>query len=295
VQGAQPARTLWGRLGSGEGCSSRLVLWSNVLHLIGQKPLLGWGWGELDYAHFMTLYREPRFCDILDNAHNLPLHLAVELGLPLAMVVCGGTLWWAWRQRPWAESAPLRQLAWALLALLLLHSMLEYPLWYGPFQMALGASLGWVLGRPAAERGEALHLPSAAAAAALLALTGYAAWDYARVSQIYLGPEQRRPAWSEDTLSHVRRSWLFSGQARFADLTLAFPTAANAQWMHALSEEVLHYSPEPRVIERAIESATATGHEDEAVLHLARYRAAFPKESEAWRAEQRKPILLPRP
>ena len=46
------------------------------------SPWLGWGWGELDYAHYATLYDGPRFCDILDNAHNLPLHLAVELGIP---------------------------------------------------------------------------------------------------------------------------------------------------------------------------------------------------------------------
>ena len=60
--------------------------------LIAQKPWLGWGWGELDYAHFITLYPGARFCDILDNAHNLPLHLAVELGVPLAVVLCGGGL-----------------------------------------------------------------------------------------------------------------------------------------------------------------------------------------------------------
>ena len=59
------------------GCASRLVLWRNVLELIALKPWLGWGWGELDFAHFVTLYPGPpgaRFCEILDNAHNLPMH-----------------------------------------------------------------------------------------------------------------------------------------------------------------------------------------------------------------------------
>ena len=31
-------------------CGSRLILWRNVLYLIGQKPWTGWGWGELDYG-----------------------------------------------------------------------------------------------------------------------------------------------------------------------------------------------------------------------------------------------------
>ena len=65
----------WARLRDGDAlCSSRLTLWHNVLTLIAQHPWLGWGWGELDYAHYIHLYDGPRFCDILDNAHTLPLH-----------------------------------------------------------------------------------------------------------------------------------------------------------------------------------------------------------------------------
>jgi O-antigen ligase len=129
-----------------------MTLWSNVLELIGQKPWFGWGWGRLDYAHYMHLYEGARFCDILDNAHNLPLHLAVELGVPMALILCGAALWSTWRSRPWRESDPLRQLAWTVLAVLALHSLLEYPLWYGPFQMALGICLGPVVAGSAGER-----------------------------------------------------------------------------------------------------------------------------------------------
>lgn len=289
--GALPERTLWGRLGGGAACSSRTVLWSNVLHLIAQRPLAGWGWGELDYAHFTILYAGPRFCDILDNAHNLPLHLAVELGLPLALLACGGAAWWALRQRPWAEAVPLRQLAWAFMALVLLHSLLEYPLWYGPFQIAFGAALGWLVADEAHEPATGSRVPALATAAVLLAATGYAAWDYARVTQIYLEPEARATRWSADTLQHARRSWLFGGQARFAELTLATPTRANAHEIYPLALDVLRYSPEPRVIERAVESATLLGRDDEAVLLLARYRAAFPKDYEAWRPSRARGAL----
>jgi hypothetical protein len=178
--------------------------------------------------------------------------------------------------------------------LVAVHSMLEYPLWYGPFQIAFGVSLGWLMvnekaataTEPGLERGTVLAL-----AILLSAATAYAAWDYTRVSQIYLPPQQRLSPWRDDTLAKVRRSWLFSGQARFADLTLATPQRDNAEWMYPLSLEVLHYSPEPRVIERAIESATHLGHVDQAVLLLARYRAAFPRDYEAWRQAQKMPQL----
>jgi hypothetical protein len=287
--GVTTNRTLLARLAAPESCSSRRVVWTNVLHLIGQQPWVGWGWGELDRAHYMTLYEGPRFCEIADNAHNLPLHLAVELGVPAMLAIGMGVMAWAWRQRPWSESDPLRQLAWALLALLALHSLLEYPLWYGPFQLALGVCLGWLARAPPQAATRSAAIPRTAVAGLLLAATGYAAWDYARVSQIYRPPTERWAPWRENALEHARRSWLFSGQARFADVTLAETTRANAQWMYEQASLALHYSPEPRVIERVIESAVMLGRDDEALLHLARYRAAFPREYAAWQRRQRMP------
>ena len=80
-----------------------------VLHLIAQKPWTGWGWGELKYAHYMASYPGERFCDILGNAHNLPLHLAVTLGLPLALAACAGLLTLLWRAHPWRLQGPADQ------------------------------------------------------------------------------------------------------------------------------------------------------------------------------------------
>ena len=270
-------------------CASRLTLWSNVLTLIAQKPWFGWGWGELDYAHYMTLYPGARFCDILDNAHNLPLHLAVELGIPLALAVCGGAGWVVWRARPWRETDPTRQMAWAVLAVIMLHSMLEYPLWYGPFQMAFGLCV-WMLWPTARELAMGSRPSSRAAlpfrlvvAAALLAAVAYAAWDYHRISQIYLAPQARDPAYRDDTLEKVRGSWLFRNQVRFAELTTTSLQLGNAQWTFDTATALLHYSPEPRVIEKVIESAVMLGRDDEALLHLVRYRAAFPGDYKKWR------------
>jgi len=123
-------------------CGGRRVLWANVLALIAQHPWLGWGWGETDYAHFMTGYNSLRFCDMLDNAHDFPLHMALELGVPFALVVMVGMTAWVLRRKPWREQRAWRVMAWCLLVVLGLHSLLEYPLWYGPFQMTLGLAIG---------------------------------------------------------------------------------------------------------------------------------------------------------
>jgi O-antigen ligase len=275
---------LWERVASVDACSSRMVLWSNVLHLIAQKPWLGWGWGELDYAHYMTLYDGPRFCDILDNAHNLPLHLAAELGMPVALLASLAAVWALARAKPWAEVDAARQMAWAVLIVIGLHSMLEYPLWYGPFQIALGLCVG-LLWPAAAHAGTPRGIGRVAARLlCMLVCVGcaYALWDYRRVSQIYLPPESRAAAYREDPLPAIRHSWLFRNQARFAELTITPLSRANAAWAHDSALSLLHYSPEPRVIEKLIESSVMLGRDSEAAAHIARMRAAFPDAYAEW-------------
>ena len=283
---------LLGRLQEEVGCSSRRVLWANVLHLIAQKPWLGWGWGELDYAHFITLYPGERFCDILDNAHNLPLHLAVELGVPVAILVCALLLRWVWVGRPWRVAEPTAQLAWGVLAVVGLHSLVEYPLWYGPFQMAVGLSV-WLLIPPGSlasvdERNRGLAPVFVGGVAIFtIAVLAYAAWDYRRVSQLYLAQEARLPAYQTETLAKVRDSRLFRDQVEFAELTTTPITAVNAELMHALALDLLHFSPEPRVIEKVIESAVALHRDEEALWYLVRYRAAFAQAHANWAAPLR--------
>ena len=282
------------RLRAGDSvCASRITLWSNVLHLIAQKPWLGWGWGELDYAHYVTLYDGARFCDILDNAHNLPLHLAVELGVPVALLVCGALVWWVCSQRPWNERHPARQLAWAVLALIGLHSLLEYPLWYGPFQMAVGLCL-YLLWRNPCESVTVVKTSKYASNSALapvarsllaiivIATSGYAAWDYRRISQIYLAPSARDADYRDDTLSKIRDSRLFRNQVLFAELGLTPLTPNNAQWTFETASALLHFSPEPKVIEKLIESATMLGDDQTALFQLVRFRVAFPQDYQKW-------------
>ena len=287
-----------GRVGEvTDPCASRLTLWSNVLHLIAQKPWLGWGWGELDYAHFITLYEGPRFCEILGNAHNLPLHLAVELGIPLAVLVCGALLWLVLRGRPWRERDASRQMAWSVLAVIGLHSLLEYPLWYGPFQWAALLAV-WLLWKTRPSRTECmasattggLALPvslSIAIAALVVAALGYVGWDYWRISQIYLPASERALAYREDALGTIRGSLLFSSQVKFAELGVTPLTGDNAAQLHALALDMLHFSPEQRVVEKLIDSALLLGLTEEAAYFEQRYQAAFARDYALWKQTPR--------
>ena len=181
-----------------------------------------------------------------------------------------------------------------MLAVVGIHSLLEFPLWYGPFQMATGLAVALLcsgLGgeaasgtfqakikpkRPMVQYGRAL-----AAITMIVALASVAV-SYHRVSQIYLPPEERSAAMRDDTLEKTRGSWFFHAQALFAELVMTPLSPKNAASVHAMALELLHYSPEPRVIEKLIESAVMLGRDDEALQYLARYRAAFPQEHARW-------------
>ena len=269
---------------------SRIALWSNVLELIARHPWAGWGWGELAFAHYSASYRGLRFTEILDNAHSLPLHLAVELGIPAAVLICGGFGWLVWTARPWRETDPARLMAWGLLGAILLHSLLEYPLWYGPFQLVFGLCLGFLW--PSSPEKAAgvpedgpLFMRSLALILALMASVGYAAWDYTRISQLYLGREDRLPAWRDDTLAKAQGSWLFANQVQFAELALTQVRQDNAAEVHAMAQRLLHFSPEPRVVIKLIDSAMLLGRDAEAFAQAERFRIAFPREYARWLAE----------
>jgi hypothetical protein len=181
-----------------------------------------------------------------------------------------------------------------------LHSLLEYPLWYGPFQMVAGlcVMLLWHREKPAAgdihvSNRSLAHVLLAPLAIILIASSVYALWDYHRISQLYLAPQDRDAAYVDDTIGKARKSWLFRNQVQFAELTTTPLDRSNAQWTFDTASTLLHYSPEPRIIEKVIESAVMLGRDDEAIAHLARYRAAFPKEHAAWvRGNARMPEMI---
>jgi hypothetical protein len=193
-------------------------------------------------------------------------------------------------------------MAWAVLLVIGLHSLLEYPLWYGPFQIATLFAI-WILcrsPRPAfgaggvsfasaspttpVAAGSGLRVALATGCVLLLILLAYAAWDYRRVSQVYLAPSLRASAYREDTMRKVQDSVLFRNQARFAMLTLATVTPENAVQLHATALDLLHFSPESRVVEKLITSARVLGRKDEAAYYMLRYRQAFPADYARWEA-----------
>ena len=119
----------------------------------------------------------------------------------------------------------------------------------------------------------------------MIAACAFAAWDYWRVSQLYLLADQRTAMYRDNTMEKVSGSWLFKNQVQFAELTTTRISAANASNTREMALHLLHFSPEPRIVEKLIESAVMLGRDDEALYYLARYRAAFPDAHAKWAAQ----------
>ena len=271
VMGASLLLRVAGQTQDYAACGGRRVLWSNVLQMLTQRPWFGWGLGETDFAHYSTDYQSVRFCDLLDNAHNFPLHLALEFGIPFALACCAFAAYYLYKQGELRTFTHAQRIGFAVFIVLGLHSMLEYPMWYGPFQISLGLALGlWSshsehspteVEAPISARQQIF--PMLVSSALFLACL-YAAWDYNRVAQIYRQPEMRDAAYRDNPMQAASQTWIFKNQVEFARLMTQSITQENAQATYDLAMRVLHYSPEPRVVERAVQSLRLLGRDAEA-------------------------------
>lgn len=302
---------------------SRRTLWHNVTQLIADKPVFGFGIHELGYAHFMKDFSalswwpyQGRHMEFLDNAHNAFLHSWVELGLIGMLLSVGALLIGTFKAKPWRETRAPQQMAWFMIGVLTLHSMLEYPLHYAqfwlPFCLALSiaftkvSSLDTGLNIPLESRFIAgkynytnIGISSyryffILLSSLCIACFAYAAWDYDRVSQAYNGPHRRAVPAGVDRVHEAQKSWLFAPYARFAKLMTTNVTADNAQLLLPQLRAMMHFSAEPRVLDKLLQALHFLAPQDRSlqpeIEQLEKqYAQVFPHDYARYRAASAQP------
>lgn len=220
------------RLAESDLSSSRFGIWSNAWSLIKMNPWFGVGWGEFNFAWTLTPFPH-RPVAFFDHAHNLPIHLAVELGLPLALGLMGLLSWGVWlafaRAAKVAGDAGAGARATAMLVLLVgLHSLLEYPLWYVYFLLPTAWAWGHALRVPAADAATTQtaarpqrHWWPEVAGGLMLVGALFAAWDYQRVTVIYVPGDDAQPL--TQRIGSGQGSLLFGHHADYAAATSTTP------------------------------------------------------------------------
>jgi O-antigen ligase len=114
--------------------SERLALWREAWAMFLARPLFGVGWGQFAWQHYS--FPAPVETSLLNglytHAHNAVLHLLAETGITGTGIAVAALGLWALNVRRLLAAVA----GWwvvAMLAVLAIHSMLEYPLWNAYF------------------------------------------------------------------------------------------------------------------------------------------------------------------
>lgn len=268
------------RLAETDVSGSRFGIWSNTLALIRQNPWTGVGFGEFNFAWTLTPF-PGRPVAFFDHAHNLPLQLAAEMGLPLAGAVMLLLLAALWRLLRAAAAAPVAgderrhltlRCALPMVLMIGLHSLLEYPLWYAYFLLpaawVFGHALGTAAGPAPPPRPVQGSMPLALAGVVLVVGSALSVFDYYRVALIFSAEEPARPL--EQRIAAGQRSVFFSHHADYAAAT----TEGLADPGLAPFSRAAHYLLDTRLTMAWAQALARAGRLDEA-RHVAQRLKEF--------------------
>lgn len=285
--------------GDGKDVSaSRFGLWQNTLTLILAHPWKGVGFGEFGMAWMLTPLPQ-RPTALYDHAHNLLLHLAVELGVPAAVLLMALLAWALWQavQRAWRLAGDEGVVARAVSVMLLvigLHSLLEYPLWYNYFLLPTAWAWGLCLrqsGSGGASPTELARPKVGIVVLGLVMVVGalWMQWDYRGVAAIWLP--------SDNTLTQQQR--IARGQtsvvfSHFADYVAALKTEPPSQAI-ALFSSAAPAMLDPPLMEAWAKALDGTGQTDKARYLVERLREFHDPHSQAFFAPCNNATLVPKP
>jgi O-antigen ligase len=144
LEGATGSVTTTERLfGDNASGSIRVHLWRESMLIFAQFPLMGAGFGQFAYQHLQLAaeLRNTGVTGLYNNAHDLVMQIAAEGGAFGLVVLLGTSALWLWQARK-TERDLYHWWGYAVLAVLAIHSMLEYPLWYLYFVGVAAVVLG---------------------------------------------------------------------------------------------------------------------------------------------------------
>lgn len=133
---------------STEGAGVRTQVWLQTWELIKAHPWLGAGLPYYSSIFFLSGAAASSGI-IMTHSHNLALQLAFGLGIPFTLLFFVLLLTLLYRARKLTDTSG-GFLTFSLIGCVLVHSQVEFPLWYTYFLLPFCFCIGWLSYRPAA-------------------------------------------------------------------------------------------------------------------------------------------------
>lgn len=119
----------------------RLEAWKLFIHAALERPWFGFGLAEVEHAQLVIAETLPGLGVTFGYTHNLFLDFVIWLGIPLGLLFSCYIFWWAWR-----ASVAIKQahhvIIFSAIAVVGIHAMVEFPLYYAYFLLPIGFLVG---------------------------------------------------------------------------------------------------------------------------------------------------------
>jgi O-antigen ligase len=268
----------------------RIQLFLYAWQMFLSNPLLGIGFGEYAWRAFELSADLPGGGPPgLDrHSHNLFLQLLAETGIAGLLCFAIPLAYWLWRT-PWRNLDPERCWAIGALAVVGLHSMVEFPLWHanflGMFALLFGAA------SPGGAAIEPTRMRRGLVLVVVLAgiLTARGVWsDYRAFERWYLALEAKSargeiPGKSDlESLMALREDSLFGPYfERIASEAIALDESDLGDKL-ALNTQVMRGYPMPSVVLRQIALLALSERDAEAMRALRAAIRVYPQSTQEW-------------
>ena len=274
------------------GFGRRLQLWGEAWQMFLGAPVFGAGYGQFAWHHFLHEASSGESAGpwVYNHAHNIVLQLMAETGIAGALIIMGAALAWL---------AGLRRVtfdpAWwwllSLLAVIGIHSLLEYPLWYAYFLGMAALLLG--LG---SERVFILRL--ARVGHAVVGIGIIAGWlnligvlsPYREFERLVFSSEQRSPpvAAEQDFAQALASLYREPLLVPYVELAVAYgitPSKEKLTEKLELTARAVHFAPESVVTYRYALLLALAGRAEAAREQFVRALRVYPAQRPAVIAE----------
>lgn len=270
------------------GVELRLPLWTNGWRMFLDAPVLGAGFGRFAWEQFLhrAASGETAAPGLFNHAHNLVLQLLAEFGAAGGLVVAGAVVVWIADLR---RSSFTPEWWWllALLSVIGVHSMLEYPLWYAYFLgvaallLGLGAERSIAVRNARAVRIAVVLLLAAGCFSLAAVISPYR--DFERLAFTAL-PQSSRASGEQTFVAAMMRAHREPLLSPYVELALALGAAADADRLRTqleLNTRAMHIAPLDVVVYRQAFLLALAGEREAARIQLERVLTVYPWEAAA--------------